>query len=97
MVYKEAKFVHIRIRSTRGCKLLRPVDPGRPGRTKLTVCVTKPSVKSEVQRILVEKGTKTFGSDLRKALSKGRVACKRRGGILKKHGTDDYRCVIVKK
>ncbi len=95
------KHVHFRIRSPEGCKEFRTTDPGRKGHTKVTFCLRKPGkgekpskgreYKSEVQRLLVEKGTGTFKSDIKRAKRFAAKACKAKGKKLVKVG-EDYKC-----
>ena len=93
--------IHFKIRSPKGCSKFRTKDVGRAGHTRLTLCLYKgrkgekpakgKKYESEVQRILVKKGTKTFKKDIAKAKKLAREACRRRGKKLVKIG-EHYKC-----
>lgn len=95
------KNIHFRIRSPKSCAKFRTKDIGRPGHTRVTLCLRKPrkgerpaigrKYESEVQRILVKKGTKTFRKDIATAKRVAGRACKRRGKKLAKVG-EHYKC-----
>ncbi|MBU2613921.1 hypothetical protein KJ925_05720 [Patescibacteria group bacterium] len=68
----------------------------------MTLCIRKPhkgekpargrKYASEIQRILVEKGTKTYKKDIAKIKKHAQKLCERRGKKLVRKGKEDYIC-----